>query len=338
LAVHIELIYKIADNFIDWFISNDYLRSDNVDFKQIEAFINVVRYKSFSKAAKAIYLSQPTISTHINNLETELKTSLFERSSKEVRLTPAGELFYKYALDMINTRNQAFQSIAEYYDRIEGELKIASSTTPCKWILPKVISDFSKLYPLVNFKISGISTGEVISSVLMYDAELGIVGKKIPDAKLEYYGFADDNLVAITPPNEKFNNISEDSISFKDLMHESFILREQSSATRQVFEAALISSGYDINKLKIISEVRGMETALEFVKSGLGVTIISQNVVKEYMDLKYVRMFHIKDLDLKRKIYLVKQKKRALSPPARVFEKFILSKNFIGRHHNIQKP
>lgn len=296
-----------------------------MDFKQIEAFVNVAKCRSFSKAAEAIYLSQPTISTHINSLEAELKTVLFERSSKEVQLTPAGTVFYKYAVDMMNTRDKAIQSIAEYYDRIEGELRIACSTTPCKCLLPGIVAGFSKLYPSVNFKISGISSGQVISSVLISDAELGIVGKKIPDARLEYYEFADDNLVALTPVNDKFKNMEGNSLMFKDLQCENFILREQSSATRQIFESALISSGYNINKLKLISEVSSMEAALEFVKSGLGVTIISENAVKEYIDLKLVRMFYIKDLALNRKIYLVKSGKKTLSPAARMFEKFVLS-------------
>lgn len=296
-----------------------------MDFKQIEAFVNVARYRSFSKAAEAIYLSQPTISTHINSLEQELKTVLFERSSKEVQLTPAGAVFYKYAVEMMDTRDKAIQSIAEYYDRIEGELRIACSTTPCKYLLPKIVAGFSKLYPAVNFKISGISSGQVISSVLNSDAELGIVGRKMPDARLEYYEFADDNLVALTPVNDKFKNIKDSSLMFKDLIYENFILREQSSATRQIFESALAASGYNINKLKIISEVCSMEAALEFVKCGLGVTIISENAVKEYIDLKLVRMFYIKDLTLSRKIYIVKSGKKTLSPAAKMFEKFVLS-------------
>lgn len=85
-----------------------------MDFKQIEAFINVAKFKSFSKAAEAIFLSQPTISAHISNLEKELNTTLFDRSSKEVNLTPAGKIFFDYALNLLNIRNNAIYSINEF--------------------------------------------------------------------------------------------------------------------------------------------------------------------------------------------------------------------------------
>lgn len=294
-----------------------------MDFKQIEAFVNVAKYKSFSKAAEAIYLSQPTISTHINSLESELKAVLFDRSGKEVQLTPAGKIFYMHAADMINTRNRAIQSIAEFYDRIEGELKISCSTTPCKCILPDIVREFLKKYPSVRFKISEAGSGDVISSLLRYDAELGIVGKMMPDERLEYHDFADDNLVAITPVNGKFSDIKESSLYFKELQQEHFILRQENSATRQIFESALSSSGYDKVKLNVISEVNSMDAALQFVKSGLGVTVMSENAAREYIDSKLVRVFHIKDLPLVRKIYLVRCSKRTLSPAAKMFEKFI---------------
>lgn len=297
-----------------------------MDFKQIEAFINVAKYKSFSKAAEAIFLSQPTISTHINTLEGELKTKLLDRSGKEIMLTPAGEIFYNYALDMINTRNHAVQAITEFYGRIEGDLKLACSTTPCKYILPQVIKDFSNKYPSVCFKITETNSAEVVSGILNFDFEIGIAGKLIPDERLQYYDFADDNLVAVTPYSRKYRDVQNNSLYFKDIMHECFIFREKSSATQQIFESALQSAGYSINKLKVISEVCSIDTALQFVKNGLGIAIMSENTVKEYVDLKFVKKFNIIDLPLKRKIYMVKSKKRTLSPAAKMFEKFVISK------------
>lgn len=291
----------------------------SVDFKQIEAFVNVAKFKSFSKAGEAIYLSQPTISTHINTLENELNTALFDRMGKEVQLTPAGTLFFEYALDILNKRKQALSSIADFQSRMVGEISIASSTTPCKYILPYITGEFLKIYPDISFKISGISSGEVISKVLNFQAELGIVGEKILDEKLTYFELADDMLTAVTPVNNKFNNVKNQSVFFKDLECECFILREPSSATRQIFESALVTAGYNISKLKVLSEVSSLDAALQFVRYGIGITIISENAAREYIDSNYVKSFHIKDLALNRKIYLVKHSKRTLSPPAKAY-------------------
>lgn len=296
-----------------------------MDFKQIEAFASVAKHKSFSRAAEAIYLSQPTVSAHISSLEAELDTILFDRLGKEIQLTPAGLVFYEYAVNMLNTRDHALSSMSEYYGSIKGELSIASSTTPCKCILPPLIEKFSHIYPSVNFKISGTSTGEAVARVLSFEAEIGIVGKNVPDERLIYSEIADDNLVVITPVSEKFSRIDGDSIDFKDIQLENFILREQDSATRQIFESVLGASGHSKNKLHILSEVSSMDAALQFVKYGLGITIISESAAKEYVDSGYVKKYNVKGFELKRKIYLVVYGRKTLSPAARAFQNFIIA-------------
>ena len=92
-----------------------------MDFKQIEAFVNVVRYKSFSKAADATFFTQPTISTHIRNLEKELGVKLLDRKSRVVEMTPQGTKFYKYAVEMINARAQAFDALDNDSDNIKAD-------------------------------------------------------------------------------------------------------------------------------------------------------------------------------------------------------------------------
>lgn len=305
---------------------NNHIWGDDVlDFKQIEAFINVARFKSFSKAAEAVYLSQPTISTHINTLEGELGINLFDRSSKDVQLTPAGLLFYDYAINMVNIRDQAVHSISEFYDKIDGELTIASSTTPCHSILLEIIYKFSRKFPNVNFKIFEMSSSEVISKILNFDAEIGIVGRKTLNDKLIYTEFRDDNLVLVTPVNTKYDRFENNYVEFKDIQSEPFILREPTSATRQVFEEALGLRGIDINKIKIFAEVNNMEAALHLVKLGLGVSVVSENAAREYICSNSLRKFYIKDLTLYRKIYTVNYGRRTLSPAAVAFQNFMFT-------------
>lgn len=295
-----------------------------MDFKQIEAFINVARFKSFSKAAEAIYLSQPTISMHIIALENELGVSLFDRSGRDIQLTPSGALFYDYALNMLNIRDQAVRSIADFYDKIEGSLHIASSTTPCRYVLPRLIKDFSAKYPDVVFQVSEVSSGGVISNILKFDAELGIVGNRLQDERFVYSELTEDNLVLITPPDGKFKNLKGNSVKFKDLESEYFIMRENSSATRQLFESALLSAGYSPDRIKVLCEVSSMDTVLQFVKQGLGVSVISEKASREYIESGFVRRFYIEDLYLSRKIYLVRYAKKTLTPAARAFEAFAM--------------
>lgn len=296
-----------------------------MDFKQIEAFIYVARLKSFSKAAEAIFLSQPTISSHIGSLENELGTTLFDRLGKEVQLTPAGAIFYEYAVNMIAARDNAKEALQEYFHKISGKLNLASSTTPCKCMLPPIIQNFLKLYPDVSFKIYETSSGEVLNRVISFEAEIGIIGRNTHDDRLICTELAEDNLVAITPAVQRFKRIDGNFVNFKDIQFENFILREQSSATRQIFESSLKSIGYNIENLNIISEVSSMDAALQLVKYGLGITVISENAASEYITSGLVKRFYIKDLHLKRKIYMVRHGRKTLSPTARAFERFILS-------------
>ena len=98
-----------------------------MDFKQIEAFVNVVRYKSFSKAADATFFTQPTISAHIQNLENELGVKLLNRNGRNVDMTPHGTEFYKYAIEMINARSAALNAMGAGPDAASGILEIQTS-------------------------------------------------------------------------------------------------------------------------------------------------------------------------------------------------------------------
>lgn len=296
-----------------------------MDFKQIEAFASVARYKSFSKAAEAVYLSQPTISAHINALENELGIVLFDRSGREVQLTPAGMVFLDYALNLLDTRNEAVQSLTEFYNKIEGKIYISCSTTPLRSVLPGVLRSFSEKFPDVKYEICEMSSGKVYESLLRFDAEIGITGKMAADPRLSFFEYCDDDLVLVVPNNERFRGMKGNSIEFSEAAHERFILREEGSATRDLFLSAIARKGYNREKLNVLCEVNSMDAVIQLVKSGLGVTVISRGAVREYIDFNAVRMFNIKDLSLKRKIYFVRYGRRALSPAAKMFLDFALS-------------
>lgn len=291
-----------------------------MDFKQIEAFINVAKFKSFSKAAEAIFLSQPTISAHIASLEQELNMPLFDRHGKDVKLTKAGTLFLEYALNLINIRNTAISSLSEFDSKISGVLSIASSTTPCRFILPSLVKSFYDNYSEVKFFIKEASTKNVIDQVLSGDDDIGMVGEIIPDSRLSYTKIGDDRLVVIS-------NIPRlpQNLKIKDIMNHPFISREKGSATRNVFEHSLRNKGFSPDKLQIFSEVSSLEAVLQFVKSGLGISIVSELACNDYIQAGLVKMHQVEDLEINRSIYIVTHQKRTLSPTAKAFYRHIIS-------------
>ncbi|MBU5592335.1 LysR family transcriptional regulator [Clostridium sp. MSJ-4] len=289
-----------------------------MDFKQIEAFISVARLKSFSKAANSIYLSQPTISSHISSLEKELSVQLFDRNSKEVNLTPAGRCFLDYALDIINIRNNAITNLCDFNNTICGTLNISASTTPCNTIVPGLINMFSQKYPEITFNINEKSSGEIIEDIIDLECEIGLVGNVGKNDKIKNYCLVEDDLVLISNPSM---NIPEE-INLEDLSDYKFIMREKNSATRKTFEEGIAAKDFPLNKVNVICEVNNLDTLIQFVKTGTGVAIVSKDVGLDYVQAGKLKMTKIKGLDLKRYIYLVINSKRTLTPTARAFFKF----------------
>lgn len=286
-----------------------------MDFKQIEAFISVARFKSFSKAANTIFLSQPTISSHIASLERELNVQLFDRTSKEVFLTPAGESFLEYAINIISTRNNAISNLSDFNTNISGKLNLSASTTPCNALVPDLIKKFSGLYPDVRFNITEQSSGDIIKAILDLDCEIAMVGTTIENSKIKSYKLMEDDLVLVS--NTDLN--IPDEITLSDLLKYKFIIREKNSATRSTLDTALESKGINPKLLNIFCEVNNLDNLLQFVKLGTGVSIISEKICLDYIDSSKIKISKITDLRLKRNLYLIVNSKRTLTPIANAF-------------------
>ena len=147
-----------------------------IDFRHLETFCRVADLKSFSKAADDLFLTQPTVSGHILSLEQSLSLRLFDRASREVRLTKSGEVFLQYASKILSFRREFFNALSEFSQGIRGELSLGASTIPGEYLLPKLMGNFKKGYPsfIVSLKIA--DTKEIVQYVLEDKVELGVIG------------------------------------------------------------------------------------------------------------------------------------------------------------------
>lgn len=295
-----------------------------MDFRQIEAFAQVVKLKSFSKAADAVYLTQPTISAHISSLESELGIKLIDRSTKDVIPTKAGKLFYDYAVNLINIRDNAIFKLNEYSEKMAGKVEICSSTVPCQYIMPELIKGFIKKYPNVTFSLDQMDTRKVTESIFQKENELGFVGSMTENDKLIYHHFMNDRLVLITPNNEKFSNRESDTIEFKDVADENFILREAGSGTRQEFEKAFKKAGFNPKSLKVVALMNSTEAVKQAVSLGIGISVVSAISVEDYVKFGLIKAYNIEGVSLGRAFYLVHHKNVPLSPLSIAFLNYAL--------------
>ena len=294
-----------------------------MDFKQIEAFVNVVRYKSFSKAADATIFTQPTISTHISVLEKELGTKLLDRRGRYVELTPQGRQFYKYAVEMVNTRAKAIDEINAESGAIEGILEIQSSSIPAITFVPELLAEFRNMYSKVQFYVDVSDTQSVIGDVIDRRGEIGFVGDKLSGTNLEYFKIFSDSVVLVVPANYQI----ADEISLAEAVNYPFIWRESGSATRKSFEEAAAKHGFDKSAFDVAANFNDLDPIIRSVEQGLGVSILSEYTVSKLGNNK-VKMVRIKDFDVRRDFYMITLKGISLSPVAQAFKAFVEGRTY----------
>lgn len=294
-----------------------------MEFRQLETFIEVANLKSFSKASKVLFITQPTVTNHIQNLEKELDTILINRYGKSITLTHAGNLFYKYAVNIINSCEMAKFDLASYKGKIQGHLHIHSSSVPIRNVLPNVISKFLIKHPDVTFTLSEKDSKEVTDTILNGESDFGIVGAKYDINHLEYIDLVEDRLLVIVPKGSKYGSENYSYISRDVLTEEKVLFREKGSGTRDLIEQTLNKNDIHLDSLNIIGYINDTESIKKLVSLGVGIGFISEKSLKN-IELKNFNAFYIEGIDFKRKFYFAYHRHRQLSPLSDTFKEFIL--------------
>ncbi|HHW92197.1 MAG TPA: LysR family transcriptional regulator [Firmicutes bacterium] len=293
-----------------------------MDFRQLESFVAIAKYKSFTRAAEELYLTQPTLTGHIQVLENELGTVLFNRCGRRITLTEAGRLLYNHAVNILNMREEALYSLASHKGKLAGELAIASSTVPQKYLLPRLLAAFSCRYPHIRYVVKQFDSKKVIDAIISGSMDFGFVGTGTYFPELEMLKLFEDRLILIASTKGKYANYPGDSVPWEEIKDEKFILREKGSATRKFFITALAQRGIEEKHLHVIAEMENPQTVIQCVREGLGLAIMSEKAVREEIELGLVQGFYISDLDLTREFYFITHKNRVLNPVTRAFQEF----------------
>lgn len=275
----------------------------------IRSFIGVVNYKSFSIAAKYLFLSQPTISTHIKQLEAELGVQLLVRSTKDVILTEDGRVFYPYALRLLETETEALHHLSK--NEVETVVNIAVSSVPGYYLFPQFLASFQCKNPKVNFRVSEGDSGEVLQKIIHFDVEIGIGSLKSANEKIHCEPILEDEIILITPNKEKYRALNG-KFPVEMLKKESFITRETGSGTKIVSENIENDLNLNVHSMKIAAQFESSELVKRAVEAGAGIAFISKIAAKESIDRQKVLAFSFENVCAKRQIYLLYHKERML--------------------------
>jgi DNA-binding transcriptional LysR family regulator len=296
-----------------------------MDLWQLTIFTKVVELKSFSKAGEAIHLSQPTVSSHIKDLEDHFECRLIDRLGKEALPTKAGELLYNYAKKLLFLKAETETALAQYKGKTKGHLVIGGSTIPGGYILPQIIGLFMKKYPEVTVSLEIGDTENIITGILQGKIEIGLVGARDTDKNLIQEAVIEDSMRLIVPQDHKWTN--RESITPDMLEGEPFIAREHGSGTLKSLVSCLQKSGRDISLLKIAATMGNTAAVRQGIKSGMGISILSPRAVEDDLKNGALKALTIDGIDLTRNFYLTRHKSRTLSPLCTEFVEFFKTRN-----------
>ena len=276
----------------------------NISLQQLETLFFLVAEGTFSRAAKKMNLSQPSLTKHIANLEAILGMTVVRREKTGVVLTPEGKIIFDLARKMIKLRDEAGEKIAGMQQNEAGEIAVAASTIPATYILPHVLGLFRKTHPGIRITVQSADSEEVLNLILGGEKELGIIGKKPSRGKLEAISLWRDRLVLTVPAGHRW--AGKPSVSLPEVMEEPFIIREKGSATREIFERCLKEkAGTDLSKFRISAEFGSSEAVKEAILAGLGVSILSFRAVTRELKLRLLREVPLEDWRIERSFYLI---------------------------------
>jgi DNA-binding transcriptional LysR family regulator len=289
-----------------------------MDLDQLHTFLEIVRLKSFSKAAQTCYRTQPAISAQVRQLEQELNTTLFERLGTRISLTPAGKIFAEYAEQILDLRRRAHDAINELERVPRGELVIAANEATCIYVLPLVFSEFKKMFPNVQLSVDRSYGARVVEAVLNNLADFGITQLPVQEKKLQVVGIHSDEIVLLVPAKHPL--AGKKSVAPRDLSGYQ-LLMPKSGTTRTRLDSWLEPVEDD---LRISMELDSTEMIKRFVMAGLGLSFLAASHCREEVANGKLWGVSLGPEPMLRKVALIYRKDKALSKAALGFIQVIL--------------
>jgi len=262
-------------------------------YTQLRSFHSVAQTGSFTGAAKALHVSQPTITEQVRDLETTYKVELFNRYKRKVRLTAVGRSLFDITLRLFGVVAEIETLLEAAHDHGAGQLRI-SSVMP--FFIVEVLTLFRERYPQVKISVSAGNSAQTLKSLLSYQSDVGVLSDHDPDPRLYTLTHNSHSLVAIVSPNHPW--AKRRSIRLSDFNGQPMVLREVGSNTRRIFEATLAAAGV---MPRIVMELEGGEAVREAVAAGHGIGVYGRLSLPNDQRLKALQ---IQDADMRINRYL----------------------------------
>ncbi len=284
-----------------------------MDINQLEVLATVARERSFSRAAEVLGRSQPAVSQAISRLESQLGETLFDRSSKDGTLTPAGELLLDHAHQILNIRREAEVSIRELRSLQSGKLTISANEHTVFYLLPK-IAVFTEKHPNIKVEVKRGVASRIPKQVMAREAELGVISFTPADDSVHSIPVFTDELVLVLAPSHRL--AGERTVSIKKLGNEVFIAHNAVSPYRQRVVETFEKSRIPLN---IVIELPSLEAIKRLVERGTGIALVPRLTAENEIESGSLIAVTVPEMRLERELNIIYRRNAALSHAAAAF-------------------
>ena len=286
---------------------------------KLKLFCAVAETRSFSKTSKIAHLSQPAVSLQIQALEEFYETKLFDRTSREINLTPAGKLLYHQAKHILDHYTDIEKEMRRITGAIKGGFTIGASTSLGNHVLPRVIIAFKKEHPKIKISMMVENTKRIEELVKSGLIDFGLVAGECVGGKLKRETIMSDDLLLIVSRNHLWAKKSV--VSILDMLKEPFIFREEGSGTRQKIEEYFAMHGISVHDMHIALVLGSTASIKEAVKAGVGVSIVSKWAVQQEVADGHLKMLTFREGPIRRDLSLILPVRKHLS---HVMDEFLI--------------
>lgn len=290
-----------------------------MDFDQLHTFLEIVRLKSFSKAAQTCYRTQPAISAQIRQLEQDLKTELFERFGSRISLTTAGKIFTGYAEQILDMRRRAQDALNELEITPRGELVIAANEATCIYMLPGVFAEYRGQFPAVQLQVNRSFGSRVVEAVMENVADFGLTQLPVAEKRVQVVDIYKDEVRLIVPPSHPLAGRAR--VTCEDLVGISLLL-PKSGTTRSRLDTWLEPVE---GRLQVSMELDSTEMMKRFVLADLGAAFLASSGCREELASGKLRSLQLAPDPMARRMGLIYRKDKALSKAALGFIQVVLN-------------
>ena len=289
-----------------------------------KVFIKVAENLSFSKAAKELCISQPAVTKHIKELESKLKTSLFQRKGNKIYLTKSGKLTYNYLKRINHLYRELEFEIGVLNDTFKGNLRIGASSTISQYLIPKVLAAFHKRYPKIELFLYNGNSFEMEQKLLDNEIDIALVENKASHLNIKYTSFLDDEIIIVTGSNSVYSK--RKFISISELYEIPIVLREKGSGTLQVIQNAFAKQNIDFEKLNILIHLGSTEAIKNFLRDFDGIALVSEKSIEKELRLKEITKINIKNISFNRQFRIALRQGHYVST-SKIFIDFLFHYN-----------